>query len=67
MLQTNQANLQMAVVPESEAEITAQWTNKNDIVVSILCTAFNHQKYIHDALNGFLIQPTFGSKKFNVS
>jgi glycosyltransferase involved in cell wall biosynthesis len=58
MLQTNQANLQMAVVPESEAEITAQWTNKNDIVVSILCTAFNHQKYIHDALNGFLIQQT---------
>ncbi len=29
-----------------------------DITVSIICTAFNHEKYIRDALDGFLRQKT---------
>jgi glycosyltransferase involved in cell wall biosynthesis len=43
----------------SEAEIMKHW--KGDIsqpVVSILCTTYNHEPYIEDALEGFLIQDT---------
>lgn len=32
--------------------------DSNSIVVSIQCTAYNHEKYIRDALDGFLIQKT---------
>ena len=30
----------------------------NDIVVSIYCTAYNHEKYIEKTLNGFINQKT---------
>ena len=30
----------------------------NDVEVSIICNAFNHGKYIRDALNGFVMQKT---------
>ena len=30
----------------------------NDVEVSVICNAFNHGKYIRDALNGFVMQKT---------
>ncbi|MDE4453833.1 glycosyltransferase [Psychrobacter sp. DAB_AL62B] len=42
----------------TEAEIMASWDNKNEIMVSIHCMAFNHEEFIEDAINGFLIQDT---------
>lgn len=30
----------------------------DDIVVSIVCTAYNHEKYIREALDGFIMQKT---------
>lgn len=41
----------------SEDEIIASWVGDiNNPVVSICCTAYNHECYIEDALKGFLIQ-----------
>lgn len=31
---------------------------KNDVMVSVLCPAYNHGKYIRDALEGFVTQKT---------
>lgn len=46
-------------VLRSEKEIMALWPVEQDLpVVSILCPAFNHEKYISDALHGFLSQET---------
>ena len=45
--------------PDSEAEITQNWTSTSGKpLVSILCHCFNHENYIEDALNGFLMQKT---------
>ena len=30
----------------------------NDIMVSVICNAYNHEKYIKDALDGFVSQKT---------
>lgn len=43
----------------SEAEITANWNgDPGQPLVSICCTACNHERYIEDALEGFLAQLT---------
>ncbi len=43
----------------TEAEIMACWGgSESTAVVTIVCTAFNHQPYIEDAMRGFLMQKT---------
>lgn len=42
----------------TEAEIMKSWSNTDDVMVSIHCMAFNHEKFIEDAIHGFLIQET---------
>ena len=43
----------------SEDEIIKTWhTSHSQPVVSICCITYNHENYIKDALNGFLIQET---------
>lgn len=41
----------------SEQEITESWENEFP-VVSIICTTYNQENYIEDAITGFLIQKT---------
>lgn len=47
------------VEPKSEAQIMAHWQERDKTpLVSIVCITFNHERYIRDALNGFLMQKT---------
>lgn len=41
-----------------ENEIIRNWNPAKGLLVSIDCTAYNHENYIKDALNGFLSQRT---------
>ena len=40
-----------------ELSIKQNWVSEK-VLVTICCTAFNHKKYLRDALNGFLMQKT---------
>ena len=43
----------------SEKQIMSNWRgNINNPKVTIVCITYNHEKYIEDAINGFLIQET---------
>lgn len=42
---------------KNETQITTQWQKKQPLV-SICCTAYNQEKYIEEALKGFLSQET---------
>ncbi|MZR64143.1 glycosyltransferase [Alcanivorax sp. DP30] len=45
--------------PLPESDIMAYWSNPEDKpVVSILCHCFNHELFLEDTLNGFLMQKT---------
>lgn len=47
------------MINRSQEEITSCWeTRENLPLVSIRCTVYNHDKYLEDCLNGFLIQKT---------
>jgi Glycosyl transferase family 2 len=47
----------LAIGPvHSEAGLLRQWSGRRSPVVSILCTAFNHERYIESAIRGFLSQ-----------
>lgn len=41
----------------SQNEIMKLWSS-NEIEVSVICLAYNHEKYLEDAIRGFLIQKT---------
>ena len=40
----------------TEAELLRQWSGRRSPVISIICTSFNHERYIEQALRGFLSQ-----------
>lgn len=42
----------------TEEEIMSSWVNKEKIVVSVVCATYNQQRYIEDAITGFLMQET---------
>ncbi|HHL5381562.1 TPA: glycosyltransferase family 2 protein, partial [Escherichia coli] len=43
----------------TENEIISNWKgDKKKPLVSVCCTAYNHESYIEDAIKGFLIQET---------
>lgn len=42
----------------SEEEIKSTWLNPENIVVSITCIAYNHEPFIEQSIQGFLIQET---------
>lgn len=47
------------MINKRESEIIKNWKgNKKIPVVSICCTAYNHEKYISEALDSFLMQET---------
>lgn len=43
---------------KTEQEIKATWKECEAVIVSVLCFTFNHEQYIRDAINGFLMQET---------
>lgn len=45
------------MISPSENEITKNWSS-NHVLVSICCVTYNHEPYITDALDGFLMQKT---------
>jgi len=47
----------LAIPPaHSEAELLAHWGGSSRPAISILCTTYNHERYIAQALQGFLCQ-----------
>ncbi len=42
----------------TEADIKESWSNQEPPLVSITCTAYNHEAYIEKAIEGFLMQQT---------
>jgi len=43
---------------QTEEEMLARWGHLDEPLVSIVCTAYNHEPFIADAIDGFLIQQT---------
>jgi glycosyltransferase involved in cell wall biosynthesis len=46
------------MAPRSEYEITKYWKYTDKVYLSVVCTAFNQELYIIDAINSFLAQQT---------
>ena len=41
-----------------EENITTTWQRKTDPLVSVICATYNHENYIREAIEGFLLQIT---------
>ena len=46
------------MIEKTEQEIIRQWSEPNQLVVSICCISFNHQDYIAQTIKSFLMQRT---------
>ncbi|TMO04174.1 glycosyltransferase [Pseudoalteromonas sp. S558] len=46
------------IAPSTEQQITKHWQYSDKVYTSIICTTFNQEDYIRDAINGFLAQIT---------
>lgn len=46
------------VTPQSENDISEHWIYTDQIYVSIVCTTFNQEQYIKEAIESFLVQET---------
>jgi len=46
------------MILRNETEITKCWPPNSKTLVTIVCTTYDHEKYIEDAIKGFLIQET---------
>ncbi|MCW7551386.1 glycosyltransferase [Endozoicomonas gorgoniicola] len=44
--------------PSSEEEITKHWKYTDKVYVSVICTTYNQESYIRDAIESFLAQET---------
>lgn len=42
----------------TEQEIISGWTNDSSVVATVCCTTYNHEAYVRDAIDSFLIQQT---------
>ena len=42
----------------NEQDVTKNWATDSEPLVSVCCTTFNHEKFISEAIDGFLIQET---------
>lgn len=42
----------------TEEEVMAFWSSESSLLLSIACITYNHQRYIQDAMRGFLLQKT---------
>ncbi len=51
--------MQKKIVPlRTQDEITKNWGKQEDPLVSVVCITYNHEAYISDAIEGFLMQET---------
>lgn len=46
------------MIKMTEQEIMREWNLKDSLSVSICCITYNHEKYISEAIDGFLMQRT---------
>lgn len=46
------------VAPKTEAEITKHWKYTDKVYTSVICTTYNQDSYIRDAIDSFLAQVT---------
>lgn len=46
------------VILPTEDEIVSSWNNSSKVMVSIICTTFNHEDFVSEAIDSFLEQKT---------